>query len=139
MAYTLGMKIFLRRTTTVIVVLAILAFGGYVAMRHALHREVVDHSKDGLNYLRAAILQYAKDSVAKQRKPEYPENIEILIKENYLNQGDIQDCTHGMKVTYSPPLSDSPDSFILLEGTAKDFTLYCPLSGEISEAQPRKL
>lgn len=104
---------------------------------YGVRDQVYQDSKAGLVFFRKAIQAYAADSTKENRTPVYPQSLNDLIQDNYLNREDLRDFSFGMTISYSPPTLDSPDDFILLEGTTKDYALICPLKGAVINASKK--
>jgi len=114
----------------VLITLAVVAGTVFGLMNYSLRKEETDHGVSGVRYLRSVIQTYSKDARKDGRMILFPDSLETLVKENYLNRGDLDDF-YGLTIEVFQPKGEGIPTDVILRARSRHKLFVCPLEGEI--------
>ena len=121
----------IRITILSLITLSVAGTIGFCAlMNYALAQEEKDRGIGILNCLRLVVSEYSQDARKDGKINIFPVSLETLVKENYLNHGDLDDF-EGYAIEIIQPKNTANPSDIILMAHSKHFLFECPLEGEI--------
>jgi len=96
----------------------------------ALEREEATNAVGIVRYLNSAVQMYSKDASASGKAIHFPDSLQELVRENYLNKGDLLDFG-DLVIEIIRPDGDGKPTDVIIRTRTSDKLITCSLAGDI--------